>query len=263
MKNVKSNVEKESLNISWWIVGAFAGVVILWLVNCFWLPCCSTAERRGQFGDKFGAVNALFSGLAFAGLIITLVMQNYELKLQRKEITDQAREMNNQRFENSLFNMLSIHRVIFENLGYLYTENRFASYKKGYDLFSFFYNEVPLKMAGPGRNGIKNLSSISMYKDVEGICVFKSYFCHLYSIFKYIDETSLIDENEKYDYACIVRNQLSDNELLMLYYHAISFNDGDNRFKKLIEKYAIFENISKPIDSHMYAEGAYKHKKED
>ena len=26
---------------------------------------------RGQFGDKFGAVNALFSGFAFAGIIFT------------------------------------------------------------------------------------------------------------------------------------------------------------------------------------------------
>lgn len=28
-------------------------------------------EIRGTFGDQFGAVNALFSGLAFAGLIYT------------------------------------------------------------------------------------------------------------------------------------------------------------------------------------------------
>ena len=32
-------------------------------------------ENRGQFGDLFGAVNALFSGLAFAGLVITIMQQ--------------------------------------------------------------------------------------------------------------------------------------------------------------------------------------------
>jgi hypothetical protein len=43
-------------------------------------------SMRGQFGDLFGAVNALFSGLAFAGLIYTALLQREELSLQRKEL---------------------------------------------------------------------------------------------------------------------------------------------------------------------------------
>lgn len=41
---------------------------------------------RGQFGDVFGSVNALFSGLAFTGLIYTVFLQREELALQRKEL---------------------------------------------------------------------------------------------------------------------------------------------------------------------------------
>lgn len=41
---------------------------------------------RGTFGDLFGAVNALFSGLAFAGLIYTIMLQKEDLELQRSEI---------------------------------------------------------------------------------------------------------------------------------------------------------------------------------
>jgi len=41
---------------------------------------------RGQFGDVFGAANALFSGLAFTGLIYTVFLQREELALQRKEL---------------------------------------------------------------------------------------------------------------------------------------------------------------------------------
>ena len=41
---------------------------------------------KGTFGDMFGAVNALFSGLAFAGLIYTAMMQREELELQREEL---------------------------------------------------------------------------------------------------------------------------------------------------------------------------------
>jgi G3E family GTPase len=35
---------------------------------------------RGQFGDLFGAVNAFFTGLAFAGVIFTIFLQRRELE---------------------------------------------------------------------------------------------------------------------------------------------------------------------------------------
>lgn len=57
----------------------------------FWLlPDWPT---RGQFGDVFGGANALFSGLAFAGLIYTVLLQREELSLQRKELELTRQEM--------------------------------------------------------------------------------------------------------------------------------------------------------------------------
>ena len=41
---------------------------------------------RGTFGDMFGAVNTLFSGLAFAGVIYAILLQRQELRLQREEL---------------------------------------------------------------------------------------------------------------------------------------------------------------------------------
>jgi hypothetical protein len=41
---------------------------------------------RGQFGDLFGAFNATFSGLAFAGLIYAILLQREDLALQRTEL---------------------------------------------------------------------------------------------------------------------------------------------------------------------------------
>ncbi|WP_156388166.1 hypothetical protein [Pseudomonas sp. Leaf434] len=63
------------------------GVAALW-------ACCTLViylllpdwQARGTVGDSFGAVNALFSGLAFAGVI-------YALNLQRRELTYQREEM--------------------------------------------------------------------------------------------------------------------------------------------------------------------------
>jgi hypothetical protein len=55
-------------------------VVLAWLAVGFVLPRLSldNADSRGLFGDQFGAVNALFSGLAFAVIYQTLRMQKQD-----------------------------------------------------------------------------------------------------------------------------------------------------------------------------------------
>ena len=49
--------------------------------------------QSGVFGDSFGVVNALFSGLAFAGIIFTIFLQQNELRLQRHELKLQRDEL--------------------------------------------------------------------------------------------------------------------------------------------------------------------------
>jgi hypothetical protein len=46
----------------------------------------ATWADRGTIGDSFGAVNALFSGLALAGVVCAILLQREELQLQREEI---------------------------------------------------------------------------------------------------------------------------------------------------------------------------------
>lgn len=43
-----------------------------------------TWETRSSFGEMFGGINTLFSGLAFAGVIYTILLQRHELELQRE-----------------------------------------------------------------------------------------------------------------------------------------------------------------------------------
>lgn len=73
------------------LVWALGGASI-WLLN-------SDGASRGQAGDMFGAVNALFTGLAFAGLIVTLRTQQTQLEVQRTELSLQREELKLQREE--------------------------------------------------------------------------------------------------------------------------------------------------------------------
>ena len=77
-------------------------VLILFLGNLCLIFLPYSKEARGTFGDQFGAVNALFSGLAFAGLIYTIILQRHDLKLQRRDLHYQRRDLELNRKELAL-----------------------------------------------------------------------------------------------------------------------------------------------------------------
>lgn len=87
-------------------------VIILWAAS-FWAIHAHypTLEQRGQFGDLFGAVNSLFTGLAFAGLIATIFLQKDELALQREELKLQREEMILSR--NELANQAKVQHALY------------------------------------------------------------------------------------------------------------------------------------------------------
>lgn len=69
------------------IIGIAAGIASVWLATgpvLAWL--WPNLAERGQVGDSFGALNALFSGLALGGVIVAVVLQSRELELQRDEL---------------------------------------------------------------------------------------------------------------------------------------------------------------------------------
>src|SRR5690349_18273158 len=104
--------------------------ILVFAIFGLWLACwilvslfVNDWSERGQFGDMFGAVNALFSGLAFGGIIYTILLQREELNAQRKELEltrlefkEQNETLRLQRFENVYFNLLTIHYQLVENL---------------------------------------------------------------------------------------------------------------------------------------------------
>jgi hypothetical protein len=72
----------------------FIVVFFVWLLSfIIMLSTVKDWNARGNFGDSFGGINALFSGLAFAGIIYTILLQKKELTLQRQEMADTRVEL--------------------------------------------------------------------------------------------------------------------------------------------------------------------------
>lgn len=68
---------------------------------------------RGSYGESFGALNALFAGLAFAGVIVSMLMQRRELELQRQELFATRDVMKQQRDEMKLTRQLAAQPLIY------------------------------------------------------------------------------------------------------------------------------------------------------
>jgi len=69
-------------------------VFIIWILSIFIVPFIyPELTDRALLGDSFGLINSLFSGLAFAGIIYTIILQRKELSLQRQELKDTRMEL--------------------------------------------------------------------------------------------------------------------------------------------------------------------------
>lgn len=259
-----------------WTIGAFG---THWFAHHYFVV--DTHENApALFGDSFGAVNALISAFAFAGMIVTFWLQRKELKLQRDELASQRMEfaqqnetLKLQRFENTFFNMMQLQQQIVNDLQYSRIEganksarfgNRTAAQTtplnkiyKGRELFSFlfshkndyFYDGIKYDLIDGGWLAY-NESTWRTYLD--------HYFRHFYTILRFINETSAFDYNEqgnrdeeyefaqKYHYATILRATLSRYELVLLFYNGLSVF-GQEHLKPLLEKYSMLNNLNESL----------------
>lgn len=278
-------------------------VTAVWFLMWNWIDnnivAKSTEESdnqvRGLFGDKFGSVNALFSGFAFAGIIFTLL-------LQRRDLTETRNAMSHERFDNTFFQLLNLHIDITKNLsarGHIGKEafeafNRyllgcdpdFSVYsalqkiprdkirliiddKSLIDSFDQYLSSADITNLKESRD--KGVGAFANYLDdnremheikivdaykkaaVQYIDYFSHYFRNLYHILKFIKDSDLISEDEKKCYSKFVRSQLSDVELVCIFYNSISKIElmgredmelGYPKMRKLLGQFDILQNMN-------------------
>lgn len=337
-----SNPEKKDESISnWWFALLIAICILLWVLGLWgtheYVNSQYVANKPedvltnpGVFGDSSGAINALFSALAFAGVIFAIILQKKELQLQREELKQTREELEGQkhefeqqnetlkrqRFENTFFNMLSLQQEIVNNLSFSYLRSETIGQNEvgnninvpknvtisARELFSFLYTEQRCKIlladniyipATPLKTLLTEDVTVHVEKDTNSFwakgediplkeyqakkltmnnlyimydhqTIFDHYFRHLYRIIKFVNETPLLPDSfdDRYQYTSMVRAQLSKYELVWLFYNCLSDN-GKDKFKPLIEKYALlknlrFELLAKPEHENLYDNSAYE-----
>lgn len=238
------------------LIVTIVGVVVLWGALGYF---ASTRADPGRFGDMFGAVNALFSGLAFAGLIYAIWLQRVELRLQREELAATRAELRGQKeqlvaqnntlkkqsFENTFFQLLKLHNDIVNAIDLVKTGEG-ARTTKGRDCFSIFYGrlkeayETDKRTRKDSTTATRHvLNEVYMRFYVEHEAELGHYFRSLYNTVKLVRESDVLDKRL---YTNLVRAQLSSYELLLLFYDSLS-EMGREKFKPLIVEYELLKHL--------------------
>ena len=78
--------ETRPVNIMTFVYMAVSLLMIQLISGILMLKFMPEPDMHGTFGDMFGAVNTAFSGLALAGIIYTIILQQRSLSLQQREL---------------------------------------------------------------------------------------------------------------------------------------------------------------------------------
>ncbi len=240
------------MNIKAWSIGLFTAVtsiVIIYagvIIYLTWPITKFTVNSSGVFGDSFGLLTSLFSGLAFSGLIITILLQREDLKLQKDELSETRKEMKFQNFETTFFQMLRLHNEIVDAISIRepIADNRViesgrACFKHFTAQFKDYYNDKKTDNSLLAEQELIIVAYTDFWESNQQDL--DHYFRYLYRIFKYVND-SFVDNEQKKLYTSIARAQLSDLEMVLLLYNCLSIY-GSDKFKPLAERYCLFDNL--------------------
>jgi hypothetical protein len=210
-------------------------VFLLWNVRLVDIP---GSIREGEFGDSFGTLNALFSGLAFSGVLLTLLFQRKDLAATRLQIAHQA-------FESQFYSMLNHQQEIVRNFDLHNTKN-YAVIAQGRDCFRFWDRYIRSRYWQYASIPAKLDPHVFAYNQVfkEHGADLGLYFRSLYSLFRIIEQS---DHPKKEDFAILVRSLLSSYELKMLFYNCLT--PQGSKFTVYVDRFSLFDNLD---DSMVY-----------
>ncbi|RUU25220.1 putative phage abortive infection protein [Mesorhizobium sp. M6A.T.Ce.TU.016.01.1.1] len=239
----------------WPVIVTLLLAAAAWCANLYY-GLSLESDARGLFGDMFGAVNSVFSGFAFVGVIYAIFLQRHEISIAKKEIAYtktildeqqkqlslQNQETKKQAFESTYFQMVRLFTDITNQIDLQKMGKSGMMVTKGKDAFPVFLERLrkaysPLEKSLYGGHDFES-SYEAFYQ--EHNTELGHYFRMLYNIVAFIDGAEI--ENQKF-YAKILRAQLSDAEVAILFYNGLS-QHGVQKFKPLMERYGLLKNLN-------------------
>lgn len=304
--------ETNSKRLLWiGVILFFFGILIFIWKESFSLENRINSEKLAQLGDSIGGI--IGSIWSLAGVILFYValteqrvdirtnkkaleaqvkalnqqigefeLQRVELKETRKVFIEQSETLRIQRFENTFFQLLSLHHDLDDKLNF--SKKRFQrgtdkyekkevliqAYRDLRDIIKFS-NQI---RENNGFGGITETPNIPETKEEAssrlGLAYNKfyyqdynqtlsHYFRNIYHVFKFIYKSDLIEKEKKQFYASLVRAQLSSEELFLILYNSLMKGLGYPNFLFLVKQFDILQNFDfKQIDKYPFHKEIYE-----
>lgn len=221
---------------NWIAVIIFIIIIGLWFGSGYYIYYEWDNDNRGSIGDMFGAINALFAGLAFAGIIYTIAIQRRELELQRKSIEMQTNELKLQREETARSadqleqqrNLLNYQLSVAHVNELLKLKNKKVEHIK----YKAVLNNEDMLYVGLAalREMVKRYNDQGYPQGI--IDVVKEFIIVFLYTLKYIDSSEL-EENHKEELRKLVVMEISVIELIIIRY----ISNEEETAKNLMEKF--------------------------
>ncbi|MGO8189396.1 putative phage abortive infection protein [Rhizobium leguminosarum] len=179
--------------------------------------------KAGQWGDGFGALNALFAGLAFTGALAALFMQGQAAERQNKDY-------HRQRFESSYFELLALLREARREVRFRYSlpyrkanrippasergkiQTEAAAFRTAmYELRYLIRTKTTA--AQQTKPELERVYRLGIHGPFES--TFGPYFRIVYTVLRRIKDDTVLTEREKIQYSNLLRSQLTSPELAL------------------------------------------------
>ncbi|MCG8330872.1 MAG: putative phage abortive infection protein [Chitinophagales bacterium] len=253
-----------------WAIIAIGGLVLILGLLHYLGNSSNSNLKLNELGDFLsGAVASLWAlaGLfliyvAFLGQQKQMLYQSLEIKYgqlelkstrleikgQKEQLKEQNKTMKLQQFENTFFQLLSLHNEIVKNMD---IKGRSGNEVTGRDCFEeiyqMFFNECS-KQRSERRRLNKN-ASLELSKEEVSKIFQKNYskrksdlghyFRFLYHLLKFVHKSKI---EMKKRYTNFIRAQLSSYELLIIFHYGLI--DRNKELRNLLESYQIFRFLN-------------------
>jgi hypothetical protein len=216
----------------------------------------SDFKDMGPWGDFFGGtLNPILTTFTFFAVLTTVYLQVKELALTRRELERSADALekqiaasDRQIFENAFFQMLNLHNNIVNSID-LTDQN--GQSVRGRDCFRRFYSDLRRYYSNEVSRDKKRAQDTNSEPESDEILLDTAYkrfwegaqvdlghyFRYLFNVIRFIDNNKVSDDF----HIKLLRSQLSDQELGLLFYNALSAQGA--AFRPYIERFALFDNM--------------------
>lgn len=221
---------------------------VIWVASDlkFVIPPNMELQSLNSFGSSFNVLTSLFTGLAFAGVIISIRLQSAELKTAVSAFEGQKNALQNQELDNKFFQMLHFFAEVKRNIKCCIDGKNYCGNEVFEPLLKKLLDSINIKNGQSEKKDILKIFKKEFAEFNNEYESVKYYFLNLYQILNYIKRQPA-DETNNHSvklYTNMLRAQLSKNELILLAYNSIGVQAFTNdNYQKLVEEYAFFEHL--------------------